>query len=380
MKYTVKELNTSSPASLWDQFYELPQRVYANDPFYLPASVKKVESEITDRPMGEKQVVLVVVGPDGPEARLVVRTAHNLARNRADRSGTFGYFESTDNPKAVAILMRHAQHWLSRHGITHAIGPMNGDTWHTYRFSLGPYNRSPFLMEPYNPSYYPQLWQNVGFKPLAYYYSKHIPDLEPVLTKLRKFKTRALRQGVVFRPLDLSAFEEQLRILYELSCRIFADNYFYREIDFEAFRKLYRDVRTILKKELVWFAFDKTDRPAGFIFSLPDYYDAVKSMQGHRHLWAKFKFLLNRGQVDTVNIKTVGTLPDYRGTGLGPALMYQAYSQACELGLRKANLCLIHEDNASGRLDGGCGTVIRKYCLYEKEWGVSAGRGGNGNF
>lgn len=380
MRYTVKELDNSSPASLWEQFYELPQRVYANDPFYVPASVKKVKSEIADIPASEKQVVLVVVGSDGLAARVVVRTAHNLARYRVDKSGTFGYFESTDNQQAVAVLMHYAQEWLSRHGITHGIGPMNGDTWHTYRFNLGPYKRTPFLMEPYNPPYYPQLWQSVGFKPLASYYSKHIPDLEPALSKLRKFKKRVLRQGFAFRPLDLSAFEAQLRILYELSCRIFPDNYFYRQIEFEAFRKLYRDVRTILKKELVWFALDKNGQPAGFIFSLPDYYSAVKSMEGHRHLWAKFKFLLNRGKADALNIKTVGTLPDYRGTGLGPALMYQAYSQACELGLRKANLCLIHEDNASGRLDGGCGRVIRKYCLYEKEWGVSAVRGKSANF
>jgi hypothetical protein len=45
--------------------------------------------------------------------------------------------------------------------------------------------------------------------------------------------------------------------------------------------------------------------------------------------------------------------------------MYKAYQGGFDAGLKKANMCLFHEDNASGRLDGGKGEHLRTYQLYE---------------
>jgi hypothetical protein len=76
---------------------------------------------------------------------------------------------------------------------------------------------------------------------------------------------------------------------------------------------------------------------------------------------------LNRRKADALNLKTVGVDQTYRGAGLGNALMYKAYYEGVRKGFKKANMCLFHQDNLSGRIDGGAGDIMRTYHLYEYE-------------
>jgi hypothetical protein len=65
-----------------------------------------------------------------------------------------------------------------------------------------------------------------------------------------------------------------------------------------------------------------------------------------------------------VNVKTLGILPEHRRARLSYALAYRVYRRARELGLSRANLCLIRDGNPSGKLDAGRGTELRRYTLY----------------
>jgi hypothetical protein len=49
---------------------------------------------------------------------------------------------------------------------------------------------------------------------------------------------------------------------------------------------------------------------------------------------------------------------------VGVARWRQAYQEAFGMGFRAANLCLIHRDNVSGRLDDDRGYISRNYHLY----------------
>jgi GNAT superfamily N-acetyltransferase len=88
-------------------------------------------------------------------------------------------------------------------------------------------------------------------------------------------------------------------------------------------------------------------------------------MKGKRGIISKLNFLLNKSSADTLNVKTLGSVPEYRGAGLGMALMHKVYASGLAAGLRKANLCLIREGNSSGRVDMDSGHVSRKYNLYK---------------
>jgi GNAT superfamily N-acetyltransferase len=348
----------------WDYFLSMPDIVYRKDPFYCHKHTPKIELF-----EGKKQILFPFVALQSGRAvaRLCVWPKSVFKKYDEKQTAVIGMFEAIDNYDVVKRLLDRALDFLRQRGVRRAIGPMDGDTWHTYRFNIGPFSEHPFLMEPHNPSYYPKFWEHYGFKVLTRYFSKRIQDVSLALPILEHFYKRTLRNGFTYHPFNTADFDKELHTLYQLSCKIYIDNCFYSEISKKDFYKLYAGSKSIIDKDLVWFSKDKKGDYAGFVFAFPDYFDAVRAMQGSRNFWARAKFLLNRHRADTLNAKSLGVLPKYNGTGLGTALIYKIYKEGYAKGLHKVNMCLIQEENVSRRMDGGKGTISRHYHLYKYE-------------
>ena len=348
----------------WPDFLSVTDSVYQRDPHYCKTAASLVRLGIERSRFSGHQRVLLALEDGQGVARLIARAWDNFIDDSGGRIGLIGSFEALENPGAVNALFDHAREWLGEQGIDLLVGPMDGDTWHKYRFNIGPYDEPPFMMEPYNPAYYPALWESYGFQVMAGYYSKRVDDIEPLIAHFERFYKRSVRNGFHYRSLRMEKFEEELRIIYDLSCQIFADNHFYTEISFQDFAALYASSRSIISPNLIWFCQDRQGDYCGFLFAVPDYFRAVQSMKGSTLPWAKLKFIMNKHTAAAVNFKTLGSLPKYHGTGVGPALMHKAYQEAFQMEFRAANLCLIHQDNVSGRLDDDRGHLLRKYHLY----------------
>lgn len=364
---TLHLINLNENPEKWDQFYNLPGQVYGNDPYYCKVPIESVKKSVNRSEFEGKQLSLLVLDNNRAVARLVARKADNLVGIEKGTAGLFGFFEAENNHEAIKLLFYEGVNWFRKQGISMIIGPMDGDTWHKYRFNVGPFNSRPFMMEPYNPVYYPNLWEEYGFCVFAKYISKRVSDVEKILPQFERIYKRVEKGRFQIRRFRLSAFEDDLKILYDLSCRIFSNNHYYSEITEKDFISMYADSRAIINPNLVWFCLDKNMNYVGFIFSFPDYFNAARSMNGSAGLWAKLKFSLNRKKADILNIKTLGTTPECRGVGIGPALMYKVYSEGLKLGYNDANMCLIHEENVSSRMDGGKGDIFRYYHLYKYE-------------
>ena len=349
----------------WDDFYGISGYIYKKDSFYCKRSIESAKQELQPHRVNHKSRPFVALRNGRPAARLMTFIKSDLRGYRKGKIGLIGFFESENNQDTANQILDHAVGWFKKEGVDKVVGPMNGDTWHSYRFSLGPFDQPPFMMEPYNPGYYAALWENYGFSILSVYESKHVPDVSPVLSKLKPRYEKAVRNGFSFRSFDRSRYDDELNLLYDLICRIFSGNPFYTEIKREMFKRIYAGAKSIIDESLFWFCRDRDDRYAGFIFAFPDYFKALRSMNGKTSLFAKLRFILNKRKADTLNLKTVGTDHAYRGEGLGTALMYKAYFEGFKKGYKKANMCLFHRENVSGRIDGGKGEAMRTYHLYE---------------
>ncbi|HVR98531.1 MAG TPA: hypothetical protein VMW27_18090 [Thermoanaerobaculia bacterium] len=304
---------------------------------------------------------------DRPAARLVARLSPSLRDDAGWAYGMLGFFEALDRPVAVSRLFEEAIGWLRQAGAGPIVGPMDGDTWHCYRLNVGPFDDPPFLLEPYNPPYYPALWERQGFEVLERYFSKEV-DSEAVVRHLEERHRAALAAGYRLRRIDLRRFEEELRCIYRLSIAIFSRNFLYTEIAEREFLELYAGSKPLLDSDLVWFAHAlqaPDNEPVGFLFSYPDRFQAVAAMRGRRDLLAKLRFLLHRHEAEAVDFKTLGVLPAHRRSGIAAALMYQGHRKALDKGYRLANHCLFREGNPSGEMDGGTGRILRRYHLYQ---------------
>jgi GNAT superfamily N-acetyltransferase len=360
---SIKILDASDERA-WTDFSTLPREVYQGDTCYLPPERNSERREIEASNSAEQRVLLAY--EDGrPVARVVARLAPELTDKGGRPHGLLGFFEALERPVAVAMLLAEAVAWLGQRGAGEIVGPMNGDTWHHYRFNVGPWSERPFLLEPYNPSYYPALWEANGFEPLAEYHSKRLDDLDGAMAHLKPCYREAIARGFRFEPLRRQRFNTELKRLYRLSCLVFRGNLLYREISEPEFLELYSGFRSLADPRLVFFAVAPNGHDAGFLFAYPDLFDAVAALRRGRWGLAFARLVRARwGRVETVNLKSLGVAPEHRRNHLASALMFLGYRSAQQRGATRANLCLFLGSNPSGRLDGGLGRLLRRYRLY----------------
>jgi GNAT superfamily N-acetyltransferase len=339
MKTRVYEVNT---ATEWAEFWDLPKGVYTGDPYYRSPVQAMIEASLFRANFKGRQTVWLASGGGRGVARVVARLSPNLMDDSGRPVGMLGFFEAIDQPDAVHALFASAVAWLRAHQAGLIVGPMDGDTWHRYRLNLGPFDMPPFWLEPYNPPFYAAFWKGAGFVPLEEYHSKFVSDPVAATTALEPFQQRFIRQGGELRRLDRTRFNDELRVIYELSLRIFTSNLLYSAIPWSEFQQMYAPFESRLDTNFIWFGRDATGQDTGFVFGYPD-------------------------AAGSVNVKTLGVLPESRRTGLAPALMQRFYAMAVQNGYQRVNLCLISKGNASDRMDAGLGQPLRRYRLYHYE-------------
>jgi GNAT superfamily N-acetyltransferase len=309
-----------------------------------------------------------VATQDGtPVARIVARVSTDLRDDAGNPSGMLGSFESIDDANVCRALFDEAMNWLRSERVRDVFGPMDGDTWHQYRLNNGPFDERPFLMEPYNPAYYEQLWIDAGFAAHETYHSKRIDDVAPVVKAFSPIQVRTFNNGYRLIAFDPANFDAELERLYKLSLAIFADNRLYTDISLADFRGLYLPVKTLVDPDFVWFAQSPAGEDVGFMFAIRDYHAALSSMRGETGLRGKARFWWHSHSSSVINVKSMGVVPGHRRSGLGIALINQVYTKMLARGFRTANLCLIHDSNPSSRLDAGHGRMLRRYTLYSRK-------------
>lgn len=330
-------------------FQRVEKEVYANDLFHIPSGDS----------FPEEGASFIAIEDGHPVARCNARlqTANPYL-------GTIGRFEAFNKPDAVCAMLDTAIQWLEKQGVERIIAPMDGDTWHAYRFNTGSYSEAPFIKEPWNPPYYPALIEASGFN-VTETYDSYVVDSAKAAANQKKFHERCLKQGYAFNGITSRNFVELLPVIYQLSLRIFPENVFYTPISENEFIRMYVPARPLAQTGLSWLAYDADGLPAGYSFCFPDHAAALRAMNGKSSLPAKLRFLLNKGKATRSCLKTLGVVPEKRGSGLTAALTHLSYKNSADLGYRETLMCLMHSSNDSKRFGGKADRPFRSYALYE---------------
>ena len=332
---------TAESSAHREGFHSLVTAAYASEPAGTAPARERVDRGLARPEFASRQAVFVALDGDTPVARVVARESPQLLDSYGRPTGMLGFFEALDRQDAADAVFRAAIAWLRARGITRIVGPIDGDTWHRYRVNVGPYDRAPFPLEPWNPRFYGTLWERAGFRPLESYSSKWIDDVARLLPGLEAGAQRSQSRGVRIRGLDASRVDAELAVVHEISSEIFRDAFLYTPITREEFLGMYRGIERMLDPGLVVFAVAPDGREVGFVFAYAD--PAQRA----------------------VHYKTIGVLADWRRAAVAAALSQHVYSNALAQGLPAGNHALMRDDNRSQAMDQGLGDVFRRYVLYE---------------
>jgi len=271
----------------------------------------------------------------------------------SERLGYIGQYAASGRA-ASDLLLRAACRHLADQGCTLAVGPIDGNTWHSYRFVTDPGNRPPFFMEPVNPPAWPQYWNEGGFKPLAGYTSAINSDLGNSARDFPRTNKRYAALGIKVRHLQMACYEKELRNIYRISACAFTNNFLYTPIAENEFVDLYAPIKAYIRPEMALLAEDQQG-PLAFLFAVPD---ILQQERGEA--------------IDTAIIKTIAVMPSRKTQGLGAFLAAKAMFIYHELGYRHCIHALMHEHNASQNVSRHQLKVqtIRRYSLFAKPLGA----------
>ncbi len=264
------------------------------------------------------------------------------------RPGVIGHYAAVSAAAGSALLTAACRDLAAR-GCTVAVGPMDGNTWRSYRLVTRSSPRQAFFLEPDSPQVWAGHFEVSGFHPLASYFSAQTGRRDDPAPSAPDHKGQMTCRGILLRPLELDNFAEEVRQIFPLCLKSFKENFLFSPITEEEFVSMYRPMRPYLVPGLSWVA-EHRKAVIGFVFAFPDILQARRGEE-----------------MDTVILKTLAVTPDFRGIGLGHALLAACQQSANGLGYRHVIHALIREGNVSERLSARYARPIRSYTLFAKE-------------
>ena len=252
------------------------------------------------------------------------------------RTAAIGSFRC-ETAAAGAELLKVQAERSKREGFDAVIGPMDGDTWHTYRVVSETDGSPPFFLEPLSGPFDLEAFKDAGFTPISSYVSARAAIDEAIGAPAPQV------DGVTITPWDGENAGALIGGLFDLSRQAFGNNAFYKPIERDAFLDLYKPIIPAIDPRLVFFA-RKGGELAGYLFAMPNL------AEGERPA--------------TAIVKTYAS----GIRGVGHMLLDRAHRTFRDLGYSHVIHALMHVDNRSReRSRRHQGSVFRRYDLMGRD-------------
>lgn len=231
-------------------------------------------------------------------------------------------------------------------GARFIIGPVCGDTWHSYRTVIQDSGAAPFFLEPFmgkedNYKDLTAVLSKRNYKIAAQFLSTAIPA---GATDGGARLITEIAPGLTIKSFSQASFLEQLEDIHRLSVLSFKNNYLYKEISRQDFIDLYLPLEKLLRKELITLVYDQEEL-VGLSLCLADPFE-------------KERFIL----------KTLVRHPAKKYAGLGRALVQESVRIAEREGFAEVVFALYKEDGSSAYIADFYPTrLIRRYALFSRE-------------
>jgi hypothetical protein len=359
------------------QWLDLPGQIQGSDPHWV-APLRFDQKNLIDRRknsffrVGDAQLFLARSG-GRPVGRISAHTALPMAGLETAGLGSFGFFESRNDPAIAKALLAAAGAWLAGRGATRIIGPMNFSMNHECGLLVDGFDSPPFLLMPHNPPWYAGLLEQAGCRKLKDLLAWRF-NVGPFPERLERLAERVRRaHSLHVRQLDPRRFADDARTVLSIFNAAWSRNWGFTPMRPDEFDEAIRELRQIVDPRLVLIA-ESGGRPAAIAVSLPNLNEAIAGLDGRLLPFGFVKLLyrLKYRRPRTARCLMLGIEESHRGfSNLGlSVLLYKEMNEAARrCGVEWGELSWTLEDNepinAAIRATGA--TIYKTYRIYEKD-------------
>ena len=360
-----------------EAFIALPYRLYKDDPHWVPPLVMERRDffDPAKHPWFEFGQAQLFIARRGTEVigRIAALNDRRYNEFHGTKLGFFGFFECVDELPVAHALFEAAAGWVKAQGFPRMVGPMNFSTNYELGVLVEGFDASPAIMMSYNPRSHPALYEAAGLtkeKDLyAWELSSAVPPPEKVVRIADKLRER---EGIVVRPVDLSDYANEVRRIKEVYNAAWERNWGFVPMTDAEFDHLAREMRAIVRPELLLIAEVKGE-PVAFSMTLPDANEALKVAKGRLTTWGLpiglVKLVLASRRIKRLRLVTLGIKEGYRRRGLDAILYLETLRTARRLGYSGGEISWTLDDNhlVNRAIESMGGRRYKTYRIYGRD-------------
>jgi hypothetical protein len=354
-------------------FIDLPWRIYAKYPTWVPPLKKEVRRMLDPRrhPFWEFSERILFIAQHGSET--VGRIAGIVDRHynecHGEKMGIWGFFECTDDAAAAAALFSEVETWVRQKGMTFLRGPLSPSMNYEAGMLIEGFDYPPAVMMAYNPPYYQRLVESLGFtkeKDLLAFLLDGDYRLPDWMDRLAERIIQ--KKGVRIRHVDPKDRDAEFALIREIYNDSWAGNWGFVPLSDNEMRDIQKSVKSFADPDLVFFIYYENE-PAAVCVIFPDINPLLKRLNGRIGLLGLLKALIYRGEIKGLRLLMFGIREKYRQLGL-PMLAFQHIYEIARENKKYQHLEMgwTLEDNESiNALIGEAGArIYKKYRIFRK--------------
>ncbi len=315
------------------EFLDLPRLIYQATPVWVPPLAGE-ERKRMDRKRypyyRHSEAVFLLAYRDGvPAGRLAVLDNRLYNEHNGEKAAFFYLFECEHSEETARLLFEAGGVWARQRGLNRMVGPKGFTALDGLGMLVSGFDRRPALGLPYNPAYYPELIESLGFEKVNDIVSGYLGTKIQFPDRIHDLAARvAERRGLrIARFKDRRDLRRALGDLKALYNEVLEDSSNSTPITNAEIKSL--------ADQLLWFAdpnlikivmkADATrpsgERPVGFLLAYPDISAALQKTRGKIFPLGWIRILREIQRTDWININGAGMVREYRGLG-GTAILY----------------------------------------------------------
>jgi len=358
-----------------DEFIRFQWKVYDGDLHWVsPLLMERREFlDPAKNPFYDHADVALFVARRGREVvgRIAAVEDRNFNAFHGTKTAYFGLYESVNDPGVAAALFKAAKDWARWRGLDTLLGPMNLSTNYEVGLLVEGFDSDPYVMMPYNPRYYGELFEACGMKKakdlFAWERSARTAPPERFMRIADKIKAH---EEITIRSANFKDFATEAERIKEIYNAAWEKNWGFVPMTSAEFDKMAKDLKQMAVEDLIVIA-EHRGEPVAFSITVPDFNQALKKVNGRLTRFGLpvglAKLLWHARKIDRVRLIALGVKTGWRRRGLDAVLIVEAIRRANALGYTGGEVAWTLEDNdlINRAIEASGCTRTKVYRVYE---------------
>ena len=366
-----------------DDFIDLPYRLYADDPNWVPplrADVAELLNPEKNPFYGHAEGQLFLARRSGRVVGRISAHIDKLAlaqpveQGMGPGTGNWGMLDAEDEATAKALIAT-AEDWLKSRGMTRVLGPLSLSVWDEPGVLVKGFDHPPTVMMGHAKPEYHQWIESSGYQTVqelftyALVIDRDFPELTNRIVAIGEKNDR-----IKIRRVDKRKFNDEAALILGILNDAWSDNWGFVPLTEAEIAYVGKKLKPIVYEDLIRIA-EVDGEPVAFMMTLPDINEKIKSFGGKLFPfnWAKLLWWLRKPQVRTMRVPLMGVVKKLQASRMASQLAFMMIEYIrrdaiTKFGASRGEFGWVLGSNGPMRSVGEAvgGTVNKVYRIYEK--------------